>query len=128
MSYDILLENGDLPKRTTHVSGAQAIAQRVQIRLNRWRGEWFADQREGVPWLTWKQDPAPDLLIITTQIRAEIRNTPGVIAVPVLDVDFTDGQIIGSGTVVLDGGEDRTIEAEIYGPAGNSQPVGILIL
>ena len=124
---DVQLIDGDLPARTRHIEGPEAIVQRVQIRLNTWRGEWFADQRRGQPWLDWKQDPAPDLTIISTQIRSQIRSTPGVVAVPEFDLSFSDGVISASGRVIVDD-EERTLTAEISGPGGNAQPVTLLLV
>ena len=124
---DVKLKEGDLPKRTEHIDGPEKIAQRLQIRLNTWRGEWFADTRRGLPWLTWKQDAVPDTDAIEAQLRAQIRQTPGVLGVSDLTVEFTDGQVSASGTIQIED-EVRNVEAEIYGPGGNAQPVAVTIL
>ena len=125
--FDVQLEDGDLPKRTTHIRGPDQIAQRLQIRLNTWRGEWFADTRRGLPWMEWKQSKPPDTDAIEAQLRAQIRRTPGVLRVSDLSVDFSDGQVSASGTIQIED-QERVLEAEIYGPGGNSQPVMVTIL
>lgn len=125
--FDVQLEDGDLPKRTQHIDGPEQIAQRLQIKLNTWRGEWFADTRRGLDWMEWEQDAAPDVPIIEAQIRDKIRSTPGVTGVSDLDVEFEDGTISASGRISIED-DERTVEAEIYGPGGDAQPVGILLL
>ena len=123
---DVQLINGDLPIVTRHIRGPEAISQRIQIRLNTWRGEWFADLRRGQPWLEWKQDSALDLQIVATQIRDQIRQVRGVLGVPNFSIDLVDGRVIVEGTILIDD-EDRTLTAEIAGPGGNSQPVFVLL-
>lgn len=72
MAYDIQLnEDRDLPVRTRHISGPDLVVQRVRTRLKTWRGEWFLDQRRGLPILEWKQQKPLDLGIV----RAIVRNT-----------------------------------------------------
>lgn len=123
---DIDLVDGDLPVVTQYITGPEAIAQRIQIRLNTWRGEWFADQRIGQPWLEWKQDPSPDTQIIATQIVNQITRVPGVLRVDEFEIDFSDGKITASGTIRIED-EDRAMTAEIYGSAGNAQPFFVVL-
>ena len=123
---DVQIVDGDLPIVTRHIRGPEAIAQRIQIRLNTWRGEWFADQRRGQPWLEWKQDKALDLQIVSTQIRDQIRRVPGVVGVPEFEIERTDRGVSVEGVIQIED-EDRTLTAEIFGPEGNAQPVFVLL-
>lgn len=125
--FDVQLEDGDLPKRTDHIDGPEQIAQRLSIKLNTWRGEWFADQRVGQPWLDWKQDKNLDLTIVAAQVRAQILQTPGVTGVVSLDVSRSGGSVSAEGVIEIEDG-DRVLEAELFGPEGNAQPVAVLIV
>lgn len=71
---DILIERGDLQL----TKGTQAIAQRLKIRLQFFRGEWFLDDKPGVPWFQsiLKKQVSP--LSVATIFREEILATPGV--------------------------------------------------
>jgi hypothetical protein len=68
----------DLVIPLTLLQGADAIAQRIGIRFRFVLGEWFLDQRLGVPWLqrilTWN----PDIRDIKRIFRQVVTSTPGV--------------------------------------------------
>ena len=47
-AYDIQLDSvGDLPDVGALLTGAELVAQRIQIRLLTWLGEWPLDKAEG---------------------------------------------------------------------------------
>lgn len=86
---DLLLDaNGDLVIPVQFVSGLQAVIQRVKIRLQMFRGEWFLNQELGVPYyqevLGHKFDKAKTLSIF----RQPIITTPGVIELISISVTF----------------------------------------
>ena len=126
MVHDVQLDNnGDIPIRTAYITGPDLVRQRIRIRLNTWRGEWFLDQRLGLPFLEWKQQKPPDVDVIRALIQREIRTTPGVVGVANLEVSLVQGRIEITGRITV---EDVTLDlsAEISGPQGNSQPVTVL--
>jgi len=126
MVHDVQLDNnGDIPIRTAYITGPDLVRQRIKIRLNTWRGEWFLDQRLGLPFLEWKQQKPPDVNVIRALIQREIRTTPGVVGVANLEVSLVQGRIEITGRITV---EDVTLDlsAEISGPQGNSQPVTVL--
>ena len=44
---DLVIASG----RPTLVEGADAVAQKLRLRLSIWQGEWFADTLVGIPYL-----------------------------------------------------------------------------
>lgn len=46
-TWDVAIENGDF----VLVDGLEALKQKVAISLKMFKGEWFLDQRQGMPWL-----------------------------------------------------------------------------
>lgn len=80
-AHDARLVNGDLPSGfADFVTGAEAIAQRIWIRLGIHKGEWFADTSRGVPWIAWMSTSmTPGLQSIIEQtLREEVSTVPGV--------------------------------------------------
>lgn len=69
---------GDLEIPFRLVSGAEAIGQRLWIRLGFFLGEWFLDTREGIPYLQSVLVSNPDLPMIDLLFQRVIRETPGV--------------------------------------------------
>lgn len=72
------LTTGDLAQPLAIVRGVDAVIQRLCIRLAFFRGEWFLDQREGVPYLQSVFVKNPDLPLIEALFRRVARTTPGV--------------------------------------------------
>lgn len=70
------------------VTGADAIAQQLLIRLRLVQGEWFLDTRVGVPYRSQIWVKNPNLAAITSTYRAAISSTPGVELLERLDLDF----------------------------------------
>jgi len=69
---------GDLAIPMRLVGGVDAVAQRLAIRMGFWRGDWFLDLREGVPYLQNVFIRNPDLALVESFFRRIIRETPGV--------------------------------------------------
>ncbi len=70
------------------VTGLDAIAQHLRIRLQFFRGEWFLDTRLGIPYYEEVLIKAPDLNVVQSLLREAIRETPGVIAINSFELDF----------------------------------------
>lgn len=127
MAFDVALsDSGDLPVRTTHISGPDFIAQRIKTRLQLFKGEYLLDQRRGLPYLQWKQDRPVDVDAIGARIRSEIARTPGVTGVSDFEASFDSGHFTVSATISIDDVQAR-LEAEVFSPDGNSHPAITLI-
>lgn len=84
---DLALENDDL----VLLDGVDAIVQDVAVRLRTFKGEWFLDQRIGIPYLQQILGQKPRLMAIKAIYRAAILTTPGVTGVDDLQVTY-DGK------------------------------------
>lgn len=70
--------DGDLPEFSSLVTGVDALAQRVKIRLQTHLGEWFVRPDVGLPWRQWVAlKPLPPLLV-QVRVHALLADTPGV--------------------------------------------------
>jgi len=82
---DLHLINGTI----VLIEGPAEVAQAIRSRLLFFKGEWFLDQREGTPYyqeILGKK--AVDLNVIRSIYRRIIAGTPGVEAVPKLDISL----------------------------------------
>ena len=100
-------EAGDLAA----VTGREAIAQHARVRMQHFLGEWFLDEREGMPLFERVFVHSPDIPAVSESFRRTIAETPGIASVRDLALDF-DRQtrtlnVVGS-AVTTDG---ETIEA-----------------
>ena len=131
MPFDVALDDdGDLPIRTRHISGADVVLQRVGIRLRTFLGEWILDQFQGLDYLGWTQQKPPNVVEITNLVRREIETTPGVDRVENLDGQFVHVTTVNAtlritGDVILVGEEAVAILAAIGLTGGNSTPAVI---
>lgn len=60
------------------ITGPDAVLQRVKVRFRFFLGEWFLDQRLGIPYYRDILIKNPDILLITTIFRRVLTTTPGV--------------------------------------------------
>ena len=60
------------------ITGPEAVLQRVKVRFRFFLGEWFLDQRLGIPYYRDILIKNPDILLITTIFRRVLTTTPGV--------------------------------------------------
>lgn len=72
---------GDLAVPIRLVRGAEAVLQRIRIRFRWFLGEWFLDQREGVPYFRDVLVKNPDPVLISSIFRTVLRRTPGVLRI-----------------------------------------------
>ncbi len=70
------------------VTGADAVAQHLKIRLRFVQGEWFLDQRVGLPYFTQIWVKNPNLAAIQSVFRRAIITTPGVDVLERIDQEF----------------------------------------
>jgi len=67
-------------------SAGDAILQSVHSRLAMFRGEWFLDESEGIPYFEDVLVKTPNLLAIREIFRRTLDETPGVLEVVSLDL------------------------------------------
>jgi hypothetical protein len=72
------LETGDLVTPLAWVYDEDVIRQRITARLHFFRGEWFLDLLEGIPYFRDVLKKNPDRFIISALIKRTILSTPGV--------------------------------------------------
>ncbi len=86
---DVALTTVNNKKRITIVTDpSQATAIKLADRFSLWRGEWFLDTREGVPYLQTVFRKNPDLNAIRSLFRFVILTTPGIVRVDDLTLDY----------------------------------------
>jgi hypothetical protein len=81
---DLDLSAGDL----VWLTGAPAVRQKVASRFKFFLGEWFLDQRQGVPYYRHIFVKNPVLAVIRLVFRRVLLRTPGIISVPTFDLEF----------------------------------------
>lgn len=110
---DLALSSGTLQT----VTGADAIAQHMRIRLRTFLGEWFLDERQGIPFFRDVFTKSPNLSLVESELRQTIERTPGVSTLRkfALDVDAQARTLeVKDWEVVTSGGD--TLRSEDYGP------------
>lgn len=80
--YDLDLTNGEL----TWVTGAEAVAQDIQMRLRTFLGESVYDASAGVPYLQIIFEKQTQEFTVESILRQQILATPGVLSI--LSFDF----------------------------------------
>lgn len=90
----------------TLVIDEEAIAQHLKIRLRTYRGEWFLDTREGIPYKEFILVKNPNRLIVESIFREVIVGTPGIKSLNSfsLDIDGTTRALTLSFTATFDNG------------------------
>jgi hypothetical protein len=89
---DIVVSGGDV----VFATGIEAVVQRLRRRLNLFRGEWFLDLDEGVPWVATDLVSESEAILggkyselkARTALRTAILSSPGVVELTALDVSF----------------------------------------
>jgi len=87
---DLHLLNGDLVwlGEDTEAEKVEAISQHIRSRLRTFLGEYFLDERIGIPFFRDVFVKAPDLEIIRSIFSQGILNTPGVVQLTELRLDL----------------------------------------
>ncbi len=104
---DIDLVNG----KVQLIIGKLQVRQKIATRLKFFLGEWFLDQRQGVPYYRNVLVMNPDLDVIRTLYRKVILSVPEVTRVDNLNITFNQGDrtLTVSFDAVLGNGEILTI-------------------
>jgi hypothetical protein len=107
---------GDLafPPRIIH--GIEAIAQRIRVRFRWFLGEWFLDQRQGVPYYAHILIKNPDPILISYVFRQVLLKTPGVASVSNFQasIDRRSRMLTVDFEATLDDGTILTAQAEPF--------------
>lgn len=107
--WDISVDINDL----AIVDDTEAIDQHIQQRLGTFLGEYYLDNRVGVPYLQQILVKNPDTQIMTSAFTRTILNTPGVLELISLDMDLNNATrvLTVSGKIQTSSGvSDFTIE------------------
>ena len=78
----------DIKLPPTILKGAAAIAQRLRVRLQFFKREWFLDQRQGMPYFEAVLIKNPDLTLVQSLFRRAILATPGVLSIAKFRTNF----------------------------------------
>jgi hypothetical protein len=84
VTHDLDLSTGDLQI----VTGLDAIVQRLRIRYQFFLGEWFLDERQGIPFYQKILIKNPNFADVNSILREVATTTPGVAEVNRVDFDF----------------------------------------
>ena len=60
------------------VSGSELVAQRLQVALQLFKGEWFLDADAGIPWYQEILEKGVDVTVVDSILRKQIVATEGV--------------------------------------------------
>lgn len=70
------------------IDGVDAVAQDLLLRLRFFKGEWFLDTRLGMPYFQKLLGVKPNASVVKNIFRTAIQNTPGVLTINDLSVDY----------------------------------------
>jgi len=70
------------------IDGVDAISQHILIRLRFFQGEYFLDQRLGIPYYQDILIKNPNLVVVRSIYREAILETPGVLDITRFDLNF----------------------------------------
>lgn len=117
MAYDIkLTKEWDLPIHMALIDGADRVAQQIKITLGFWKGEWFLNTQQGVPYLERILVKNPNASHIRQVLQEQIASVDGVTRASV-DSVLVDQQS-RTAEVIYSAETDRgkiTEEVSIYG-------------
>jgi hypothetical protein len=105
---DLALESGDLVVLgLTDVTRVQYIRQKISSRFRFFYGEWFLDQRQGLPYYGTVFTKNPNLSLIRSIFLRVLRDTPGVIDVATFNLvhDRPSRTVTFTFQAIVDGGE-----------------------
>lgn len=73
-THDLIIND----KNLLLINNAERVAQQIKITLLAFKGEWFLDQRFGVPYLDSVMVKNPNMAYIRGILRTKILDVPGV--------------------------------------------------
>lgn len=109
LDYDFRIVGG----RLQLVTGADAVAERLRVRLHAYLGEWFLDRGFGLPWYDGEMLGARNSRLISPLVRREILKDPEVEAVLEFAVSLNGRQLSLKATVRTGRG-DTLVLSEVF--------------
>jgi hypothetical protein len=85
---DLDIVNGDFSR----VSGSEHVRNSIFARFRMFLGEWFLDQREGVPYYRDILVKNPDRDVVHSVFRQVLAGTPGVLEILSFSIVFDERQ------------------------------------
>lgn len=82
---DLALDDGG---NFAMVEGSQFVRQLIESRFKFFLGEWFLDEREGVPYYRDILIKNPDVDVVRSVFRRVLTTTPGVLSILRFDLRF----------------------------------------
>ena len=112
-SHDVVIADGDV----LMIDDKARIAQQAKIRLLRWRGEWFLNTRDGLPYIEHILVKNPNLLHVRELLHDELRTIEGVKRVPklMLSMDRQNRVLTVNFALETDYGTIERVEVIGYG-------------
>jgi len=99
---DVALVNGDLVAQNRWIDGPEKVVQSIQIRLGRFRGEWFLDPTSGLQWMEWLGTRNVSVSEIVARVSSEILRVEGVDRIQsIVPVKDTSGSVTINVEIVL---------------------------
>lgn len=87
--------NGDIDISTGNLRVETSVAQCTAWKLSNlfafFKGEWFRDIRQGLPYVQYVLVSNPNLSLISTIFERVIRSAPGVASITSIALDFRPG-------------------------------------
>lgn len=90
--HDIYIENGS-PALVTQL---ESIQQHLKVRLLMFKGEWFINREEGVPYFQTVFEKGTPVGVVREIYRRAIATTPGIVAIRRLEVSVDSATRVGS--------------------------------
>lgn len=120
--------SGDLDISTGNLQVNQSIAQCTAWKLSNlfgfFKGEWFLDQRQGVPYFQYVMVSNPQLRLIGNLFRLVALSAPGVASVTAVQLDFTPRARTLVATIACQTNEGATLTGGIGVPFVITQLAG----
>lgn len=108
----LINEEGDFEVIST--TGELAL-QKVNIRLRTYRGEWFLDTNEGIPWIQELLNRKDNKVAVDNAIREAVINTEGITKILAYESEQKQGSNLYNVKVLIraDNGATETIILEV---------------
>ena len=103
-AVDIGLDPGtdDLPDEPIEIYGLDLVLQTCDSIMRFHEGEWFVDERVGLPFVDWLTDKDPNLRAILSAVEQEIRTVDHVTQTVNATIEMVGSQIQIGMDIVLD--------------------------
>lgn len=110
------------------VSGPEAVATKVRIRLESIRGSWSEDERIGLPWLDWQDAPNTAPVVIEGAIRRQLREVPGVLSVDRVTVTKAGSALGIAVYLTVDSGDTGPVRIAVLSTDDEANPGAWFVL